>query len=169
VKAYIAATQVQEVRAHGRGALQARLPAHLGEEGGSGARVLPALIKGLPELEVHPDAYLSFAEFYFDKGEMDAALKFYEKVEQFPKSSVYPYAVYKKGWCYVNLGDFKTALETFVAVVRMTQEGKVNVNAPRRGAREGGKKTSSRPTPTWAGPTRPGSSSSARAATSRRR
>ena len=67
---------------------------------------------------------------------MDAALKFYEKVEQFPKSSVYPYAVYKKGWCYVNLGDYKTALETFVGVVRMTQEGKVNVNRQQKKALE---------------------------------
>jgi TolA-binding protein len=85
------------------------------------------LIKDYPNSKYIPDAYLSFAEFYFEKGEMDAALKFYEKVEQFPKSSVYPYAVYKKGWCYVNLGDYKTALETFVGVVRMATEGKVNV------------------------------------------
>jgi TolA-binding protein len=86
------------------------------------------LIKDYPDSKYIPDAYLSFAEYYFDKAEMDAALKFYEKVEQFPKSSVYPYAVYKKGWCYVNMGDYKTALETFVGVVRMTQEGHVNVN-----------------------------------------
>jgi len=85
------------------------------------------LIKDYPNSKYIPDAYLSFAEYYFDKGEMENALKFYEKVEQFPKASVYPYAVYKKGWCYVNLGDYKTALETFVGVVRMTQEGKVNV------------------------------------------
>ena len=85
------------------------------------------LIKDYPNSKYIPDAYLSFAEFYFDKGEMENALKFYEKVEQFPKSSVYPYAVYKKGWCYINLGDYKDALETFVGVVRMTQEGKVNV------------------------------------------
>ena len=73
---------------------------------------------------------------------MDNALKFYEKVEQFPKSTVYPYAVYKKGWCYINLGDYKTALETFVGVVRMTQEGKVNIpkkqlEGPREGSEEG--------------------------------
>ena len=85
------------------------------------------LIKDYPNSKYIPDAYLSFAEYYFDKGEMENALKFYEKVEQFPKASVYPYAVYKKGWCYINLGDYKTALETFVGVVRMTQEGKVNV------------------------------------------
>ncbi|HVU53071.1 MAG TPA: tetratricopeptide repeat protein [Polyangia bacterium] len=92
------------------------------------------LIKDYPNSKYIPDAYLSFAEFYFDKADMDAALKFYEKVEQFPKSSVYPYAVYKKGWCYVNMGDYKTALETFVGVVRMTQEGKVNVNAAQKQA-----------------------------------
>ncbi len=86
------------------------------------------LIKDYPNSKYIPDAYLSFAEYYFDKGEMDNALKFYEKVEQFPKSSVYPYAVYKKGWCYVNNGDFKTALETFVSVVRMATEGKVQIN-----------------------------------------
>src|SRR4051794_28003360 len=92
------------------------------------------LIKDYPNSKYIPDAYLSFAEYYFDKGEMDNALKFYEKVEQFPKSSVYPYAVYKKGWCYVNNGDFKTALETFVGVVRMATEGKVQINKAQKDA-----------------------------------
>src|SRR3954467_12421474 len=92
------------------------------------------LIKDYPNSKYIPDAYLSFAEYYFDKGEMDNALKFYEKVEQFPKSSVYPYAVYKKGWCYVNQGDYKTALETFVSVVRMSTEGKVNVSKAQKEA-----------------------------------
>ncbi|HEX3697757.1 MAG TPA: tetratricopeptide repeat protein [Polyangia bacterium] len=92
------------------------------------------LIKDYPNSKYIPDAYLSFAEFYFNKGEMDSAMKFYEKVEQFPKSSVYPYAVYKKGWCYVNLGDHKTALETFVSVVRMTQDPKSNINAQQKSA-----------------------------------
>jgi tetratricopeptide (TPR) repeat protein len=92
------------------------------------------LIKDYPDSKYIPDAYLSFAEYYFDKGEMDNALKFYEKVELFPKSSVYPYAVYKKGWCYVNQGDYKTALETFVGVVRMSTEGKVNVSKAQKEA-----------------------------------
>jgi len=128
------------------------------------------LIKDYPNSKYIPDAYLSFAEFYFDKGEMDKALSFYEKVEQFPKSSVYPYAVYKKGWCYVNQGDYKTALETFVGVVRMTQERRSTSPPPRsRRWRKRPRRTSSRPIRTWADPTRPGSSSSARAATSRRR
>jgi TolA-binding protein len=86
------------------------------------------LIKDHPNSKYIPDAYLAFAEHAFDRGEMDAALKFYEKVEQFPKSSVYPYAAYKKGWCYANLGDHKTALEAFVDVVRLTQSGKAAVD-----------------------------------------
>ncbi|MCG5051688.1 MAG: tetratricopeptide repeat protein [Myxococcales bacterium] len=86
--------------------------------------VFHELIKDYPNSKYIPDAYLSFAEFYFQAGEMDAARKFYERVEQFPDSSVYGYAVYKKGWCYVNLGDFKKALEIFVGVIRLTEQGK---------------------------------------------
>ncbi len=82
------------------------------------------LIKDYPNSKYVPYAYLSFAEFYFTKGEMDSALKFYERVEQFPKSDVYGYAVYKKGWCWINLGNFTKALEIFVSVVRISQEGK---------------------------------------------
>lgn len=95
------------------------------------------LIKDYPNSKYIPDAYLSFAEYFFGKGEIDAALKFYEKVEQFPKSSVYAYAVYKKGWCYINLGGYKQALETFVGVVRMTQEpGKLTTNKLQKQALE---------------------------------
>jgi len=86
------------------------------------------LIKDYPSSKYIPDAYLAFAEHAFEGGEMEAALKFYEKVEQFPKSSVYPYAAYKKGWCHINLGDYKAALETFVGVVRLTQSGKLAVD-----------------------------------------
>jgi TolA-binding protein len=83
------------------------------------------LITDYPTSRYIPDAYLAFAEHAFDSGEMEAALKLYEKVEQFPKSTVYPYAAYKKGWCYVNLGDYRTALEQFVGVVRIAQSAKL--------------------------------------------
>src|SRR3954471_20588386 len=82
------------------------------------------LIKDYPNSKYVPEAYLSFAEYYFSKGEMDNALKFYERVEQFPKSPVYGYAVYKKGWCWINLGDFKKALEIFVEVIRISKENR---------------------------------------------
>ena len=82
------------------------------------------LIKDYPNSKYVPEAYLSFGEYFFAKGEMDNALKFYERVEQFPKSPVYGYAVYKQGWCYINLGDFKKALEIFVDVIRLAKENR---------------------------------------------
>ncbi len=82
------------------------------------------LIKDHPDSKYVPEAYLSFGEYYFQKGDMDAALKFYQKVAQFPKSPVYGYAVYKQGWCHINLGDYKTALKTFVEVIDIARTGK---------------------------------------------
>jgi tetratricopeptide (TPR) repeat protein len=79
------------------------------------------LIKDYPNSKYVPEAYLSFGEYFFQKGEMDAALKFYERVEQFPKSPIYGYAVYKKGWCYINLSDFRKALEIFVDVINIAR------------------------------------------------
>ncbi len=84
------------------------------------------LIKDYPQSKYVPHAYLSFAEYFFAKGEMENALKFYEKVEQFPKSSVYGFAVYKKGWAEINLGNFKSALGVFVRVIELCQAGKID-------------------------------------------
>ena len=130
------------------------------------------LIKDYPNSKYVPDAYLSFAEFYFDKGEMEAAKKFYEKVEQFPKSPVYGYAVYKKGWCYINLGDFKTALETFVDVIRLAsgqgrrQQAAATQSLEREAKKDVVKAYARTSAPVLIGP---GSSSAASVATSPRR
>jgi len=86
------------------------------------------LIKDFPQSKYVPNAYLSFAEFYFQKGEMENAGKFYEKVEQFPGSSVFGFALYKKGWVEINLGNFKSALEIFVKVIQLCQNGKIPKN-----------------------------------------
>jgi len=83
------------------------------------------LIKDYPQSSYVPNAYLSFGEYYFAKGEMDNALKFYEKVEQFPKSSVFGFAVYKKGLAEMGLGSFKSALGAFVNVIELCQSGKI--------------------------------------------
>src|SRR4029450_10474338 len=69
------------------------------------------LIKDYPSSKYIPDAYLAFAEHHFDNGDMEIALKFYDKVAQFPRSKLYPYAVYKQGWCYINMTDYRQALE----------------------------------------------------------
>ena len=64
-----------------------------------------------------PDAYLSFADDFFAKGDMAQALAFYTKVTQFPRSSVFGFALYKKAWSQANLDDTKAALGTLVDLI----------------------------------------------------
>lgn len=76
------------------------------------------LIRNYPQSKYIPDAYLSFAEFYFNDGQVENALKLYERVARYPDSPIYGYAVYKQGWCWLNLKDPRRALELFVQVIR---------------------------------------------------
>jgi len=121
VKAYIGATRYPKYERMDEVLFRLAVLLTSAKKDDQAREYLLRLIKDYPTSKYIPDAYLAFAEHAFDGGDMDAALRFYEKIEQFPKSSLYPYAAYKKGWCYINLGDHKTALETFVGVVRLTQ------------------------------------------------
>ena len=82
-------------------------------------QVYHRLIKGYPQSPFIPHAYLSFAEYYFSKGEMKPALQFYDKVIEYPedKNPVYGYALYKAAWAYYNVDDFKKSLQKFVEVI----------------------------------------------------
>lgn len=79
------------------------------------------LVKDYPQSRFVPEAYLSFGEYYFQTGEMDNAMKFYDKVTQFPESKSYGYAMYKKAWAWYNLGKFEEALRSFVGVIKIAQ------------------------------------------------
>jgi len=76
------------------------------------------LIKDHPTSRFVPDAYLAFGEYYFDNKDIENAIAFYEKVMEHEESPLAGYALYKKGWCHYNLGEFKQALGTFVAVIQ---------------------------------------------------
>jgi len=82
-------------------------------------QVYHRLIKGFPQSTYIPNAYLSFAEYYFQQGDMKAAQQFYQKVTEIPpeRNKVYGYAVYKQAWCYYNLEDFKKSLQSFVETI----------------------------------------------------
>ncbi len=77
------------------------------------------LIKEHPASAYIPHAYLSFAEYYFQQGDMRAAGLFYEKIVQIPPDAnrVYGYALYKQAWCRYNLEEYQEALESFVRVI----------------------------------------------------
>lgn len=82
-------------------------------------QVYHRLIKGFPQSNYIPNAYLSFAEYYFQQGDMRAAQQFYQKVTEIPpeRNKVYGYALYKQAWCHYNNEDFKGSLAAFVDTI----------------------------------------------------
>ncbi len=75
------------------------------------------LIKAFPKSKYVPDSYLAFGEYYFEQAKLDKALMGYKKVAEFKESPVYPYALYKQGWCYFNLHEWDKAKDMFQSVI----------------------------------------------------
>lgn len=87
-------------------------------------KVYARLVKDYPKSKYIPSAFLSFAEYYFEAGELANAERFYDKVLQFPKAPVYTYALYKKAWVFLNLDRNQEAYELFTKVARLTANKK---------------------------------------------
>ncbi len=77
------------------------------------------LIKGFPQSKYIPNAYLSFAEYYFAEGQMSEALSFYQKVTEIPpdRNPVYGFALYKSAWTLQNMERHRDSLQAFVQVI----------------------------------------------------
>ena len=83
--------------------------------------VYDKLLKNYPNSRYVPEAHLSFADYYFDNNDLPNAEARYKEVLKFPKSSVYWYAMYKMGWCYLNEQNYQGALESFLQVAQATK------------------------------------------------
>jgi TolA-binding protein len=86
--------------------------------------IFKELIKKYPDSNYVPNVLLAFGEFYFDNDDMAAAKRAYLKVLEFKGASVGTYAMYKLAWCYYNLTNYTTALDTFVDVLNETARGR---------------------------------------------
>jgi len=75
------------------------------------------MIKNYPNSKYVPDAYLAFGEYYFEQAKLDKALMAYKKVAEYEEAEIYPYAIYKQGWCYFNLHEWEKAKEMFQSVI----------------------------------------------------
>jgi tetratricopeptide (TPR) repeat protein len=93
-------------------------------------QVYHRLIKNFPQSMYIPNAYLSFAEYYFQQGDMKAAQQFYQKVTEIPpeRNKVYGYAIYKQAWCFYNLEDFKSSLKSFVETIEFGTQNPESAN-----------------------------------------
>jgi tetratricopeptide (TPR) repeat protein len=86
--------------------------------------VYKTLLKKFQGSRFVPEAYLYFADRYFDARDLANAEAFYNKVLQFPKASVYPYAVYKRGWTYYNEKRLDEAQRAFRETIKLTDGNK---------------------------------------------
>lgn len=102
------------------------------------------LIQDYPNSQYIPNAYLSFADYYFGQNKIGDALQLYEKVITFKDSPVYAYALYKMAWCHLNpVGTaeprYDLSLDFFVKTIGATLEGRAgsesNAKQLRRDAR----------------------------------
>ena len=88
------------------------------------------LVKSHPKSKLLPETYLALGENYFEKHQIEAAIKYYKLAMQFKDQPAYPYAVYKLGWAYYNApvkndADAKTnygkAITAFKLVVKLAE------------------------------------------------
>lgn len=96
------------------------------------------LIREYPQSKYIANAYLSFADYYYAKGQIPEALKLYQKiVTAYKDSPVYAYALYKMAWCYLNpIGtaepQYDKSLQKFVQTIDATLKGKAGSEANAR-------------------------------------
>ncbi|MCX4239216.1 tol-pal system YbgF family protein [Paraliomyxa miuraensis] len=93
------------------------------------------LIREYQSSKYIPNAYLSFADFYYNKSQIKEALQLYQKiVDGYRDSPVYAYALYKMGWCYLNpVGtaepEYDKSLNKFVETIEATLQGRAGSEA----------------------------------------
>ncbi|MBN2498837.1 MAG: tetratricopeptide repeat protein [Deltaproteobacteria bacterium] len=81
------------------------------------------LIQDYPKSQYIPDAYLAFGEFYFEDAKLERALIAYKKAAEYEEAEIYPYALYKQGWCYFNLHEWGKAKDMFQSVILLADMG----------------------------------------------
>lgn len=76
------------------------------------------LLAKFPKSSLVADGTLALGELLYDQTKFKEALAYFLAVENFPKSRVYSYGMYKAAWTYYNLRDSDNAVKTLVRVVR---------------------------------------------------
>jgi len=78
------------------------------------------LVKTYPDSDFVPDAYNAIGEYYFNNNNAYKALQAYKRAAAYKDSKIYTFALYKMGWCYYNVGEFGTAIDTMKELVAET-------------------------------------------------
>jgi tetratricopeptide (TPR) repeat protein len=87
------------------------------------AKRLARMVQDYPQSSNTPDAYVLLGEYYFDNNNAYKALQAYKSATEHKNSSKYGFAMYKLAWCYYNVGEYGTAIDTMKSVVQYSMTG----------------------------------------------
>lgn len=97
------------------------------------------LIEKHPKSLLLTDALVAVAELFYDQRKFAMALNYYEQLEKYPDSKVYPYSMYKMAWTHYNLRNSSNAINKLLQVVNLNppnQESKSKQNLRREALRD---------------------------------
>ncbi len=102
-----------------------------------GATHFKAIIDSFSNSAWIANAWFMIGEYFFNtESRPEQALKAYRRVREFEESSVSSYAIFKEGWCYINMGSWDLALSRFKEVLKTTKESTVLGVSERRALRK---------------------------------
>ena len=82
------------------------------------------LVKQYPDSTYVTDSFVQIGEYYFnEKNDPNKAMLAYRKATVDKNHEKYAFAMYKLAWCYYNLGEGTTAINTMKAVVQYADAG----------------------------------------------
>ncbi|MEK7704972.1 MAG: tetratricopeptide repeat protein [Myxococcota bacterium] len=94
-----------------------------------GASYFQRVIKEYPDSPWVANAWFMVGEYYFNTAnDPIKALKAYTRAADFPASSMYGYAIYKQGWCFINVAEWAQALERFEQVIHISEDQKQDLD-----------------------------------------
>ncbi len=91
-----------------------------------GVQYLNKLVQNFQQSKYIAQTHLALAEHFFEANNLTLAKMNYEKITQNYKGApMFNYALYKLGWVYYNLREFRRTIETFQQVVKEIGDDKV--------------------------------------------
>ncbi|MSP90752.1 MAG: tetratricopeptide repeat protein [Myxococcales bacterium] len=85
-----------------------------------GVQYLNQLVQKHQNSKYIPQTHLALAEHFFEANNLTLAKMNYERITQnFKTAPMFNYALYKLGWVYYNLREFRRTIETFQEVVKV--------------------------------------------------
>ena len=90
-----------------------------------GVQYLNQLVQKYPTSKYIAKAHLDLAEHFFEANNLTLAKMNYERITQnFKNAPMFNYALYKLGWVYYNLREFRRTIDTFKQVVETISKEK---------------------------------------------